>query len=168
MMGKRQAAKNRQCQRRASLLPVTENGQSSRATQRRDVFPNNFWFTGGSTSLIDSTRGMELAVKMEVGEKILSRFGSDPIAAGGLRNRDSSLGLCLRRTVTEVTQQGTDLLPGPSDGEDKDVPLGTFPPSFLSISWPASPGLWRHWACEEGTDAPSPMGERSQGKKRER
>lgn len=28
------------------------------------MFPNNFWFTGGSTSLINSARGMELAVEM--------------------------------------------------------------------------------------------------------
>lgn len=33
-----------------------------------------------------------------------------------------------------VTQEGTDLLPGPSDGEDKDVSLGTSPPSLLSTS----------------------------------
>lgn len=78
---------------------------------------------------------------------------------GKPRNGDSSLGLCLKRTGMGVTQQGTVLLPDPSDGEYKDVPLGTSPPSLLSTSWPASPGLWRHWACEEGTDALSRMGE---------
>lgn len=73
MIGKCQAAKYRQCQRKASFLPMTENGQSSRATQGRDVFLNNFWFSGGFTSLIiNSSRGMELAVKLEVvGEVIL-------------------------------------------------------------------------------------------------
>jgi len=53
-----------------------------------------------------------------------------------------------------VTQQGTDLLPGPSDGEHKNVPLGTSPPAFLSTSWPASPGLWRHVRSEWMLQAP--------------
>lgn len=48
---------------------------------------------------------------------------------GGLRNRDSSLGLHPRRTGMGVTQRGIDLLSRSINGEYKDVPLGTSPSS---------------------------------------
>ena len=67
-----------------------------------------------------------------------------------------------------VTQQGTDLLPGPSDGEYKDVPLGTPPPALhllASLTRPVEAlGVRGGNGCSEPHGGKDPKGRREGGR----